>query len=167
MDRVTVPEAARRLGITPDGVRKRINRGHIKSEKADDGRVYVYLDNTTTEADTLRDASATERLIGELQAHNEFLREQLEAERAANRENRRLLAAALERIPALEAPQDTPSEPQESPVSASEPRSGTQAPPERAEWPESAEGVQYGTSPQEAQESLHDQRPWWRRWFGA
>ena len=146
MDRVTVPEAARRLGITPDGVRKRLNRGHMQWEKEADGRVYVYLDESTTEADALRDVSATERLIEELQAHNESLREQLEAERAANSENRRLLAAALERIPAIEAPQDTPPEPRESPVSASDkPGSGTGS--ERESGPMS--------------------RPWWRRWFGV
>jgi hypothetical protein len=38
-----------------------------------------------------------------------LLREQLEAERTANRENRRLLAAALERIPEISAPEH-PSE---------------------------------------------------------
>jgi flagellar motility protein MotE (MotC chaperone) len=35
------------------------------------------------------------------------LREQLQAERQAHSEARRLLAAALERIPAIEAPQET------------------------------------------------------------
>jgi hypothetical protein len=44
-----------------------------------------------------------------------------------------LLAAALERIPAIEAPQDTPSEPRETPQTASEPRSDTQATPEQEE----------------------------------
>ena len=149
MDRVTVPEAARRLGITPDGVRKRINRGHIEWEKDEDGRVYVYLDTSTTEADTLRDASATERLIEELKAHNESLRDQLEAERAANRENRRLLAAALERIPAIEAPPDTPQdippETPESPVTPSDEEASGDAP----------------------EDDTSEYRPWWRRWFGG
>jgi hypothetical protein len=90
-----------------------------------------------------------------LQEQVQYLREQLDNERRAriesDRENRRLLAAALERIPAIEAPQDTSSE----------------SVPEQPEWPETAEGVQYGTSPQEAQESLHNHRPWWRRWFGV
>ncbi|PLS86915.1 MAG: hypothetical protein CYG60_04710, partial [Actinobacteria bacterium] len=35
----------------------------------------------------------------------EALRDQLEAERAANRENRRIIAGLIERVPALEAPQ--------------------------------------------------------------
>jgi len=71
------------------------------------------------------------------------LREQLEAERQAHAEARRLLAAALERIPAIEAP----SEPRESPETVEEQ-------PERAE-PRSVTV--------ESQESV--QRPWWRRVF--
>jgi hypothetical protein len=72
------------------------------------------------------------------------LREQLEAERQAHAEARRLLAAALERIPAIEAP----SEPRESPETVEEQ-------PERAE-PRSVTV--------ESQESV--QRSWWRRVFG-
>jgi hypothetical protein len=77
-------------------------------------------------------------LISEMRAHNDTLREQLEAERQAHAEARRLLAAALERIPAIEAPQ----EPSEAPTAPSEPVPYTETPPE-------AERV-----------------PWWRRWFG-
>ncbi len=45
-DRVTIQEAARRLGIKEDGVRKRVQRGTLRHEKNDDGRVYVFLDVT-------------------------------------------------------------------------------------------------------------------------
>ncbi len=45
-DRVTIQEAAYRLGIKDDGVRKRIQRGTIDYEKNEDGRVYVFLDKT-------------------------------------------------------------------------------------------------------------------------
>ncbi len=45
-DRVTIQEAARRLGIKEDGVRKRIQRGTLDHEKDPDGRVYVFLDQT-------------------------------------------------------------------------------------------------------------------------
>ena len=55
-------------------------------------------------------------LISELRAHNDTLRAQLEAERQGHAEARRLLAAALERIPAIEAP----SEPRESPETVEE-----------------------------------------------
>jgi hypothetical protein len=66
--------------------------------------------------DTGAEESATherDALISEMRAHNETLRQQLEAERQAHAEGRGQLAAALERIPALETPGDpeTPSEP--------------------------------------------------------
>lgn len=38
-DRVTIQEAARRLGIKDDAIRKRIQRGTLESEKSQDGRV--------------------------------------------------------------------------------------------------------------------------------
>ena len=50
-----------------------------------------------------------------MESEIDHLREQLDKEREANRENRRLLAAALERIPAIEA-----SEARESPQTGSE-----------------------------------------------
>ena len=44
VDRLTIQEAARRLGISEGAVRKRVARDSLKNEKDDDGRVYVYLD---------------------------------------------------------------------------------------------------------------------------
>jgi hypothetical protein len=58
-------------------------------------------------------------LVEVLREQVEDLRARLDREQEANRENRRLLAAALERIPELEAPRE-PSEaeePRESPES--------------------------------------------------
>jgi hypothetical protein len=129
--RLDVREAAEVLGTTVDAVRKRIQRGSLESEKVDD-RVYVWLDTGEPQSDT-------GALISELRAHNTTLHEQLESERQAHAEARRLLLRALERIPpALEAPE------------SSEPRPGTSTPPEASEGPhEPAE------------------RPWWRRVFGG
>jgi DNA-directed RNA polymerase specialized sigma24 family protein len=42
MDRVTVVEAAARLGVKEQAIRKRIQRGTLTHDKDDDGRVYVY-----------------------------------------------------------------------------------------------------------------------------
>jgi len=73
-------------------------------------------------------------LVEALQERIQSLERQLERAEARDREGRRLLAAALERIPAIEAPQDTaqdvPSEPREAPQTVSEPRPDTQTPPE-------------------------------------
>src|SRR5215207_9041118 len=41
--RVTVPEAAEILGISPEAVRARLNRGTLKREKGGDGTAYVRL----------------------------------------------------------------------------------------------------------------------------
>src|SRR5215211_9410448 len=56
------------------------------------------------------------------------LKEQLDAERRANDENRRLLAGLIERVPALEAPTDTSAPTQRHEV-------GTQEPAEAAPTP--------------------------------
>ena len=109
--RLSVSEAADALGVTVDAVRSRVKRGTIAHERAG-GRVYVLLgadearpgrDQYTGQA---RDQGARqpEDRTAELIA---TLREQLQAERQAHAEARRLLAAALERIPPqLEAPSE-------------------------------------------------------------
>jgi excisionase family DNA binding protein len=73
MDRVTVQEAAQRLGISQDAVRQRVRRGSMRHDKDDKGRVYVYLNPTDTRPtivhdtprDTVHDASRNE-LVTEL-----------------------------------------------------------------------------------------------------
>ena len=144
--RVTVEDAAQLLGVSVDAVRKRIERGTLQSERVGKTR-YVLLDETDmTEHDTARtrhDSDMTP-LVEELRSHNAYLREQLDKEREANRENRRLLAAALERIPALE---EAPPEPRDAPTPAAEERGGGEVP----------------------QDDRGDSRApsWWRRMFGT
>jgi hypothetical protein len=117
--RLDLREAAETLGTSVDAVRKRIQRGTLESEKAD-GKVYVWLDDGAPRSDI-------DTLISEMRAHNETLREQLEAERQAHAEARRLLAAALERIPPqIEPPRETPSEAPEARVTPSEPVANTE-----------------------------------------
>jgi excisionase family DNA binding protein len=53
MERLSVSEAAKRLGISQEAVRKRMQRGTLPHTKGLDGRVYVYLD---TDTDTWKDA---------------------------------------------------------------------------------------------------------------
>jgi len=115
-----------RLGISEGAVRMRIKRGTLDSTRVHD-RLYVLLD---AEPHTDPTRSDTDRLISTLE-------EQLRLEREAHAEARRLLAAALERIPALEPP-DTPEAP-------SEPVPSTERPPER--------------------ETPAERPPWWRRVF--
>jgi DNA-binding transcriptional MerR regulator len=142
--RLTLQDAAQELGISPDALRQRIRRGQYHSTK-EDGRVYVYLnlDRTQTERDVQDEPT---KLISALEERIASLERQLEQATERDRENRRLLAAALERIPPqLEAPQ----EPQESPETVEE---GPERSQPRPDAPDSQEGVR---------------RPWWRRVFGA
>jgi hypothetical protein len=149
-ERLSLQDAARELGITPDALRQRIRRGQYRSEKSE-GRVYVYLDTdrTETEHDVHPEPeSASSALIYAKDETITLLREQLGAERAAHAEARRLLAAALERIP----PQiEAPSETRESPETAT-------VEPERAEPRLTTEGTQ---------EPRQERRSWWRRMFGG
>ena len=142
-DRVTVQEAARRLGISESGVRKRVKREQLDSERSSThdrergGRVYVYLDSVVTDADPVPD-SVPDKYVASLEDQVESLREQLAAEREANRENRRIIIALTSRIPELESP--TPS-------------------------PEASEGTTPQPEREEAEETAQP-RPWWRKIIG-
>ena len=106
--RLTLRQAAAALGVSESAIRKRVARGTLPSDIGPDGRRYVYLDTVKDEG---ADAAPYERnaLISELRAHNDTLREQLEAERQAHAEARRIIAGLVERIPSIKAPQE-PSE---------------------------------------------------------
>jgi excisionase family DNA binding protein len=157
MHRVTVAEAAKLLGISADGVRMRVRRGTIDHEKDETGRLVVYVDEAELDRNESQDDSP-DAYLAVLQEQIEQLRndvtdwkEQLREEREANRENRRLLAAALERIPAIEPPSDTvPSEPPESPETVSEEPYSTHAPPK----------------PETPVPDPQRKRSWWRAFFG-
>src|SRR5215210_6343931 len=110
-DRVTIQEAAKRLGVKEDAIRKRIQRGSLRHEKTEEGRVFVWVDAAQyTTQDATEDAyqdTTHDALLGAKDETIAALREQLAQANERDRENRRLLAAALERIPPqLEAPSE-------------------------------------------------------------
>jgi septal ring factor EnvC (AmiA/AmiB activator) len=150
--RVTVAQASEILGVTVEAVRGRIKRGTLAHERHS-GTVYVLLqadqmptgrqpgDDQTTDrlqSDSTALISAKDETIATLQ-------EQLQAERQAHSEARRIIAGLVERIPAIEAPAQTPEA-----YEAAEEQQG------RGEEPGSATG--------DSQEGA--QRPWWRRILG-
>jgi hypothetical protein len=49
MKRVTLEEAARRLGISKDAAYKRAQRGTLAKKRGADGRLYIYLDEKRSE----------------------------------------------------------------------------------------------------------------------
>jgi hypothetical protein len=151
-DRMTVTEASKILGISEGAVRKRVERGKLAHDRAPDGRLIVYLDATATTRDRVRDESqdaTTERYVRGLEDQVEYLRSQLDQERDANRENRRIIAALTSRIPEL--PAGTPPDERESPVTAADEQQGRGPP-----VPDAGGPREEGT-----------ERPWWRRVFGS
>ena len=142
LDRVTVAEAARRLNVKEQAIRKRISRGTLQHDKDEDGRVYVYIASGPQDEVQSIDTQVNthlEALVNTLQEQNRFLREELARKDA-------ILLNMTEAMKALTPP------PQEMA-------------PERRESPETASEVQSDTHPPEPQEGA--QRPWWRRMFGG
>jgi hypothetical protein len=157
----TVSEAARILGITEGAVRKRVERGKLAADRAPDGRLIVYLDRDTTATDTTRDRTRQSRgpvgegvdsdLVEELRDRVASLERQLDVRTEELKEHRRLLAAALERIPPqLEPPAEAPPDERDAPETAS--TGGDAGPPPRSDAPGPQEGAR---------------RPWWRRLIGS
>ena len=157
--RYTVHEAALLLGLSVDAVRKRADRGRLKKEKAADGTVYIILDtpDETSQAETptgqrtshhMPDAEpSTRQLVDSLQDQVEYLRGELDIRNEELRRKDHLLAAALERIPAIEAPTEDPAVPRESTVTASEDTSKGDVPTDSGE--------------------AKIRQSWWQRWFGG
>jgi excisionase family DNA binding protein len=157
-DALTVAEAAEILGITTEAARMRVKRGTLPSTRID-GTVYVLVDQTNPRPNgpsagpndkpnarpnrSVGGPNGQPDAAGALLAAKdetiEALRDQLEAERSANRENRRIIAGLIERVPALEASQNGPE--------------GAQGPPSKPG------GVQDREEP--------EGRSWWRRVFGG
>ena len=108
----------------------RVKRGTLPSAR-EGSRLYVLLNiDPTPEPERPHDGGydRTSELIA-------TLREQLEAERQAHAESRRLLAAALERMPAIEAPESPESPgPTGTPTDATGEAQEATEPPQRLSW---------------------------------
>jgi hypothetical protein len=145
LERVTVEEAARRLGVKEQAIRKRISRGTLPHDKDEDGRVYVYIvagvEDEVQGTDT-RAYTHLEALVESLQDQNRFLREELMRRDA-------ILMNMTETMRQLSAP----SSPEESPRVS---ESGT----------EFAEGA--GSRPStRGTETREERRSFWSRLFRA
>jgi len=153
-ERRTVAEAAEQLGISKEAVRKRISRKTLRSDRDEDGTVYVYVPPSGTPSGTPSDTGAGDRdlLYQEQRERIAYLERQVEEEREARRRADTLLARLMDRVPELEAPSETDStsrarEQAEKQTDGGSGSSGSAAPPQ----PETAA----------------EQRPWWRRLFGG
>src|SRR5215208_5548360 len=99
--RVTVVEAATILSITPDAVRSRLRRGTLRKDRGPGGEVLVMLDGDASATDRPSD-QPTVALVEALEEQITYLREQAALWQEEARRKDHLLAAALERTPALE-----------------------------------------------------------------
>jgi excisionase family DNA binding protein len=164
-DRVTVQEAASRLGVKDDAIRKRIQRGTLEHDKDPDGRVYVYVDVSSAASqdghdngvsrDKAKDAAQDapqDALLVSLQDQVDYLRSVLQEERDARRRADMIIAqlsqanaSLADRVPELEAP-----------------RAGEGA--DRG----SATGTPGSRTPVDdgAPQSGSERRSWWREFFG-
>jgi hypothetical protein len=137
-ERVTVAEAAKRLGISESAVRKRVQRDQIDHDRDEGGKLYVYLSSRDKVGDTVQD-EVRDRYIT-------FLERELEARSEEIRRRDAIIMNMTEAMKAIGPPrseaQDAPESP-ESHVPSPTPTEATA----------------------EAQEP--DTRPWWQRWFGS
>jgi excisionase family DNA binding protein len=147
--RVTVEEAAKLLGLSGNAVRKRLERGTLKSEKID-GIRFVLLDTDMSQHvndmlhDTPGDISLMQEHLDSMREQIAYLKDVIAKRDEEIRRRDHLLAAALERIPAIEPPDMPSPEPQESPETVTEESSrDDDVPPEQ------------------------EKRSWWRMLFGG
>ena len=119
-------EAARRLGVTENALRKRAQRGSVPAAKGADGLWYVFIDipdgqaiSHATEgghdqADGQATGQATARpdrtveLIASLRAEVDFLRGEITARSEELRRKDHIIAGFIERLPELPAGEDAP-----------------------------------------------------------
>jgi excisionase family DNA binding protein len=146
LDKLTVAQAANRLGVTQDAVRKRIARGTIRHEKDKEGRIFVYLDTFETESktdqDNERDAESKTVSDDDQDKYTRSLEDQIDFLRRELERKDTIIMSLTQRIPELEAS----PEPREGHVTASE-------------------EADKGTTPPEQQEPSQ-RRSWWRAFFG-
>ncbi len=122
---VPIAEAAARLGISVDAVRKRIQRGKLTGQKTDSGWTVVWIEPDIRPDTVQTPVPESSALVDDLRDQVAYLRDQLAIEREARADAERrhaadierrdvLLREALERIPQLPASVPTPSPQQEA-----------------------------------------------------
>jgi hypothetical protein len=158
----TAMQAAHILRLTPTRVRQLLQSGELEGERDEAGHWLIparavherlerlrresFLEAVGYDPSSVREGSLQE-LVEVLNSQVEMLRAELDEAHAANRENRRIIAGLVERIPpAIEPPRDAPGPPE----TAADEQQG------RGSIPDAG-------GPQESAEP----RSWWRRVFGG
>ncbi|MCA1717473.1 MAG: hypothetical protein LC781_11810 [Actinobacteria bacterium] len=137
---ITVANAASILGVSKQAIRQRIYRDTIAHRKDHDGTVFVRITEHNPEANGETNGESyaenightedvSRELIDELRERIGFVERQLEQANERDRENRRIIAGLVQRVPELEAV----SEPRDAPDTASEDANRDDVPPEPQE----------------------------------
>src|SRR5215210_1603002 len=145
LKRLSVAQAARALGVTESGVRKRVARGTLPHERDENGTVWVFVDPLQTVSGTPPDDQTDEvrdTILDTLRDQVATLKDQVRYLQAEGERKDAIIMTMAQRIPELEAP----SEPRDGPLRASE-------------------EADNGTAPSEQQESSQ-RRSWWRAFLG-
>ena len=152
--RLSVPQAASRLGVTQSAIRKRVQRRQIPFDKDEHGHTYVYLSHDELRHRDSHNGPVTEDAVtgqDELRARIEslekqvsFLQEELKARRDEAMRKDVHLANVTVAMRALTGATESPTEPRESHETATERVSNTRGRGDDTEQP---------------------RRPWWQRWF--
>ncbi len=170
-ERLTVGQAAERLGISAEAVRQRIKRDTLHHVK-DAGTVYVLFDRHDDDRTT--DQAL---IVARLDSEVAYLRQQLDQANERDRENRRIIAGLTQRIPELEAPRSPVEHLEDEEALREEAGMETRTDEQRQRWHEYRHGVPRESSestgptrtPTDAGEGPAQgvRRPWWRRVFGG
>src|SRR5215210_3536464 len=119
-ERLTIQEAAHRLGVSESAVRKRIKRGTLQREKTEDGRVLVYMEPSAPGAEEVR-TPERDALISQMQERLAFLEHELEVRSEEIRRRDTIIMNMTEAMKALSpSSQETPPDERESPQTVEE-----------------------------------------------
>ena len=146
LERLSVAQAARALGLTESGVRKRVARGTLPHERDENGTVWVFVDPLQTVSGTSLDNQTDEvrdTILDTLRDQVATLKDQVRYLQAEGERKDAIIMTMAQRIPELEAPASP--EAREGDVTSSEEADKGQVPPEQ---------------------QPSQRRSWWRQFFG-
>jgi hypothetical protein len=123
LERLSVVQAARALGLTESGVRKRVSRGTLPHERDENGTVWVFVDPVETISGTFPDTrldAERDALLDTLIDQIATLKDQVRYLQAEGERKDAIIMSLTQRIPELEPAQEAPSESSELPITDAE-----------------------------------------------
>ena len=149
-------EAAELLGTSTEAVRKRAARGSLRSEKRNDGRVLVWVDDGRTEGGREAKGEAPAdggALVEVLTEQVGYLKAQLDIRTEELRRKDHIIAGLVERVPELDAPAFEPTPSQAGEAGAQDDANGA--------------GVHVPQAGDVGAQNGSERVSWWKRVFGG